>query len=86
VKGKIMAKIIVHRFSEFERQKPLTEDYLVGRSQHVYQGPSAHESMDNIREGFRPLVLNWKALLVIGSVLFAGAVVTLVVILRDLQP
>jgi hypothetical protein len=90
---KPMAKIIVHQFSEFERQEPLTEDYLVGRSQHVYQGPSHHDTMDNLRGDFRKdkyvrplLVLRWKVLLVIGFVCFAGAVVALVAILRDLQP
>jgi hypothetical protein len=80
-------KLIVHDFREFERQEPITEDYIAGRSQNIYQGPSHHDTMDNLREDFRKpvLVLKWQALL-IAAVLFAGAVVTLVAILRDLQP
>ena len=74
-------------------EEDIVGDYLISRSQHVYQGPSHHESMDNLRQDFRSeryvrplLVLRWKTLLVIGSVIFAGAVVALVAILRDLQP
>ena len=48
-----MSKLIVHQFEEFERQEPLREDYLISRSQHVYQGPSHHDSMDNLRHDFR---------------------------------
>jgi hypothetical protein len=103
-----MSKLIVHQFHEEDfsahllmdrerypqKRKPLlTENDLVNRAVNIYQGPSHHDTMDNLRGDFRKdkyvrplLVLRWKVLLVIGFVCFAGAVVTLVVILRDLQP
>ena len=88
------AHLLMERERYPQKRKPLlTENDLVNRLQNVYQGPSHHDSMDNLRQDFRSehyvrplLVLRWKTLLVIGSVLFAGAVVALVAILRDLQP
>jgi hypothetical protein len=83
-----MSKLIVHQFREFKREPLLSEDYFIGRSQSIYQGPSHHENMDSLRETFRQpvIVVTWKTLLGIGLVLFAGAVVAMVAILRDLQP
>src|ERR1700722_11112792 len=58
----------------------VTENDLVNRAVNIYQGPSHHDVMDRLRQDFRKpvLVLNWKVLLLIGSVLVTGAVLALV--------